>query len=201
MKGLINEELFEPVTRYFRFKGIMEEMTNKKNITMIDLGCGPNCYFYAYAKNRGVSFNKYIGIDPLLTEGTLEKFETISEMKLIKSSLIKKIPFRGDPVDYIIGSAFIEHVDFPAEILNDAIKLLKKGGKIIFTTPTPKNKIILETLSFKLGLLARREIEEHKNYFDDQKLRSLIWPGHKKIVYRHKYFEFELNNLFSITKI
>lgn len=200
MPGIINEELLEPVARFFRFRTIIREMTKKRDIIVVDLGCGPSCFFYDYALRNGVTFRRYIGVDPLLATGTIRRHRDNRRVDLISAPLAKKLPLKGEIADYIIGSAFIEHVNFPGEIINDAIRILKKGGKIILSTPTHRAKWILELLSHGFGLLARREIEEHKNYFDGDELKSLVEPGQKGVRSEHCFFEFGLNNLFIVTR-
>ena len=59
---------------------------------------------------------------------------------------------------------------------------------------------MLEFLSFNLGLISSREIEEHKTYFDKEDLIALVGPMTVPIEMHHTYFEFGYNNLFVIKK-
>jgi SAM-dependent methyltransferase len=198
---IFEEEFFEPFLRQFRFKQAIKHIEKNKPLVLLDLGCGPNIPFYFFAKKNKVIFKRYIGIDPLLNKKLINKFFSKSGVLILNQSVIKKIPLPSLSVDYIVAFAFLEHIENPKEIVEESLRILKHGGKIILTTPTPKAKKILEFLSFKLKLVSPREIAEHKNYFTKENLLSLIPKNkelHLKII--HHYFEFGLNNLLVIIK-
>jgi len=198
---IFEEEFFEPFLRQFRFKQAIKHIEKNKPLVLLDLGCGPNIPFYFFAKKNKVIFKRYIGIDPLLNKKLINKFFSESGVLILNQSVIKKIPLPSLSVDYIVAFAFLEHIENPKEIVEESLRILKHGGKIILTTPTPKAKKILEFLSFKLKLVSPREIAEHKNYFTKENLLSLIPKNkelHLKII--HHYFEFGLNNLLVIIK-
>lgn len=193
---ILEENILEPLLRYLRYhKGLMHLKNNSLNAyTLVDLGCGPKIQFYQYAKQRGVQFKKYIGIDPLLITAARK-----NGLLLKKAPLTNNIPLKDESVDYIVGFAFLEHIDHPEKIIQEAVRVLKEGGKAVFTTPTPLAKRMLEFLSYKLGLISRREIEEHKTYFTKELLVSML-PKNLSVVYEHSYFELGMNNLFVIAK-
>lgn len=191
-----DEERLEPVARWFRFKEGLREISKEKPITIMDLGCGPKIRFYHFANKNGIKIKKYIGIDPLIKINSKDP-----QIKLIKSPINKKINLTSNSLDYIVGFAVLEHVDNPDYVLKECLRILKKGGKLILSTPTPRAKGVLEFLSFKLNLISPREIREHKNYFDKKILTSLVKSTYKnKTAIRHKYFELGMNNLLVVTK-
>ena len=191
------EPFLEPIARYLRFNKGITQITAKKPIVIVDLGCGPYKPFYFYAKNHGVKIKKYIGIDPLLSNKFFESTDKNNRVSLLRNSLEKKIPLPSSSVDYVVSFAALEHFNHPQDILNDAIRILKRHGKIILTTPTKIAKPLLEFLE-KIGLVSSREIHEHKHYFDKKSLKGLISVKNVKI--RHIYFEAGLNNLLVIEK-
>lgn len=200
MNILFEEEFLERFARSARFSQGSKIIDKSKNIVIVDLGCGPSIRFFKYLKQtKKLGIIKYIGIDPLLSEKTIKKYTNNKRLKLIKSSLGRKIPLKNNIADYVVGFAFIEHLENPKEIIEEAARITKKGGTIIFASPTPKAKKILEFLAFRLSLFSRQEIAEHKNYFDRESFNKLI-SGVKNIVYNHKYFELGLNNLFELSK-
>lgn len=193
-----DEPIFEPLARLFRFREGIPYLVKRKSIVIVDLGCGPNAPFYYFAIQKGIEIKKYVGIDPLLSKKTISIHNKNNTVQLIKNSLEKKIPFPSNKADYVVGFATLEHFDHPKGILNDAIRILKKGGKIILTTPTFRAKPMLEFME-KIGLLSSREIHEHKNYFDKNSLRKIIVSKNLRV--QHHYFEFGLNNLLIIEKL
>lgn len=187
--NLFKEAILEPPARWWRYRKCLRFFPKKKFV-VLDLGSGPDCVWGRELVGR---YKKYIAIDPLI-ESKRE-----SNWTLIKKSLVKKIPLLAASVDVVISTAFIEHVDYPGEILTEGIRVLKKGGVLILTTPTPLAKNLLEFLAFRLGWISRREIREHKNYFDRQSLMKLL-SGIKVTKIEHEYFEGGLNNLLVVTK-
>lgn len=192
-----DEPLLEPLARLFRFREGIPYVAKHKPVVIVDLGCGHKAPFYSFIKQYSVKIKKYIGIDPLLSKKTIQLHSKNNKKWLIKKSLEKKIPLPSSMADYVVSFATFEHFDYPKEILNDAIRILKKGGKLILTTPTPRSKPILEFLE-KIGLLSSREIHEHKHYFDKNSLRKIIVSKNVKV--SHRYFEMGLNNLLIISR-
>jgi len=147
-----------------------------------------------------MDYKSYLGIDPLMNRSIKDKYRNNNRVRLIADPLKKKIPLRDNSVDCITGFAFLEHVDNPKELVLDSIRVMKKDGVAIFTTPSKRSKKILEFLSYKLNLISKREVKEHKNYFDKKSLESILSGSKKGIKIHHEYFELGLNNLFVITK-
>lgn len=195
---ILSEPLLEPVARYLRFNKGFQCFKTLKFSKIVDLGCGPGIPFYHFLQKKGIVINKYIGIDPLLSDKTIKLFKDNSSIQIIKTGLVKRIPIPSSSVDYVISFATLEHFNDPKGILNDAIRILKNGGKIILTTPTFRAKPLLEFLE-KIGLLSSREIHEHKHYFDKNSLRKIIIPKNVRVL--HHYFEMGLNNLLVIEKL
>jgi len=193
------EEILEPFARYIRFKKTLNHIPKHKGLVILDVGCGPKIRFYFFAKSFGIKLKKYIGLDPLLDEDIISKYKDNKSVSLVKKKFISTLNLKGQSVDCVISHAFLEHVENPSGFINESIRIVKNGGLIILTTPSPKSRKILEFLSLKLKLLSKREIEEHKNYFNKKTLSSLVSKNNLKAVkIFHKYFTFGLNNLFII---
>ncbi len=191
------EELLEPPARFLRFWVGLAAMRRRKKVRLVDLGSGPEIRFRKFARFFGIDFEEYTAIDPLIN---YHKADSAS-LKLIKSTLTSKIPLEANSYDYVVAFATIEHMKYPAKIIDEAIKILRTGGRLIITTPTNQAKLLLETLAFKLGLISNREIEEHKNYFDRDELLSMVDSKQRQVKATHKYFELGLNNLLVVEKL
>ena len=196
---LFNQEPLEPIARRFRFHAGMRWINIQRPMTIADLGCGPKIRFYDYACKHSAFITKYYGVDPLLDKEKIKTHKNSNRISLIQNSFSKKIPLPDNSVDYVVGFAFLEHIDYPFEILNDSLRLLKAHGKAIFTAPSPLAKYILEFLSFKLKLISPREIAEHKQYFTRNMLVKATF-NHPQVIVHHSYFEFGLNNLLVLEK-
>ncbi|MFH2118356.1 MAG: methyltransferase domain-containing protein, partial [Candidatus Paceibacterota bacterium] len=181
------EELLEPVARLFRFRHALDQLPADKPIKIADLGCGPKLRLYHFLTDKNIRIGQFIGIDPLVNQSVI-KAQQSTKVKIINKPLLKKIALESQSVDFVTAFAFFEHIDHPREILAEAYRILRPGGKIIITVPSPRAKLILEFLAFKLGLISRREIEEHKQYFDRESLFKILPKGVKRSQVTHRYF-------------
>ena len=65
-------------------------------------------------------------------------------------------------------------------------KHLKKGGKIILTTPTPQSKWLLESLA-SLHILDKQNIEEHKHYWNMKEIYDLAEMNGLRVEFYEKF--------------
>jgi len=196
----MKEELLEPIARLFRFNKSLSYIPKNTLITVVDLGCGMEIRFYKFLKKNGIIINKYFGVDPLIDNCIIRKYKGNNKIILIKNPLTKFIPLESNSVDLVVGFAFLEHIDHPRLLIKETYRILKINGAALYTTPTIPAKKILEFLAFKLNLISKREIKEHKRYFSKQSLIELLKSFKKNIIITHKYFEFGLNNLLYLKK-
>nr|WP_319271801.1 methyltransferase domain-containing protein [uncultured Draconibacterium sp.] len=80
----------------------------------------------------------------------------------------------GLSVDTIVSLAVIEHMTV-GDVVTSFRKfkrILRKGGRIILTTPTKMSKPVLEFLAL-IRLLDKKNIEEHKHYWNKNELFQL----------------------------
>lgn len=178
----MKEPILEPLLRHFRFRKILRHIS--PNSIVVDIGCGHTPHLL----NRLERFIKEgTGLDQLVINGKKGK------IKLVSSVLKRKIPIKSNYADHVTLIAVLEHLESPNELLKEAFRILKPGGKFLLTTPSHLNKPLLEFLAFKLNIVSPREIAEHKRYFWKSELVSVV----KKagfINIHHEYFEFFLNN-------
>lgn len=186
----MNEPVLEPILRQLRFKKVIPEI--KPNSVVVDIGCGHTPHLL----NRLESYIRDgVGVDPLTQRGKMKNIRLISKM------LGNKIPLKNGSADHVTLVAVLEHLDDPQAILSDAYRILKRGGTLVLTTPTPVTKPILEFLSFGLGVVSQREIAEHKRYFWKTDLEAvIIQAGFSRSKTRHQYFELFCNNFLVARK-
>jgi len=181
-----DEPVLEPLLRQIRFgvaKSLLENILIKDSL-VLDYGCGPEGKFYKYLKKNKIPFKKYIGYDPL------SKDEIMSKDVLITADFKKIMNLK---YDLITMFAVLEHLDYPYFDFSFLNKIMKRNGYLILTTPTKSAKFILEFLSYKLGMVSEREIEEHKHYFSVSEIASLFKKYGFKVLYK-KIFELGMNN-------
>lgn len=186
------EPILEPLFRWLRFhvakKFLDSFLTEKTNI--LDFGCGPESMFYKYITNENFKFNKYVGFD------LLARKEIDTSKKLISRDFDK---VKDSRFHLLSMFAVLEHLDYPDFDFSFVTKLVLPGGYLLLTTPTKISKPVLEFLSYKLGIVSRREIEEHKHYFNIKEIVELFSKyGFQKV--DAKVFELGMNNYVLLKK-
>jgi SAM-dependent methyltransferase len=179
---ILKEELLEPVLRRIRIRKIKKFIP--KNCILCDIGCGFNASFLHTISDHihtGYGFDKKIKDD---------QFDNIILKNLDVSG---RIPLNNESVDCVTLLAVLEHLEDPKKIVFESYRILKNGGIILITTPTPKSKPLLEFLSFRLHIVSPAEIRDHKHYFSKKELYILLEEiGFHRVVVSE--FEYGLNN-------
>jgi len=165
----------------------------KNGAMVVDIGCGPGMNLLRYISQKITSG---VGIDRRLV-----KPYKFNNLELLTFDFDKTLdwPLKPDHFDQAFSLALIEHVDRPEIVVDNSYKILKKGGTLYMTTPTTFSKPILEFLAYRLKIIDRREIEEHKHYFTKSELIELLTDaGFKNI--KHHYFELGCNHFIEAKK-
>ena len=155
-----------PLTRFLRSINAEKYIINSERL--LDIGCGDG-YFIKRSKSR----ERY-GLDKLLGD---EVKETLN--------------FPDEYFDYITMLAVIEHIEAPEKLLEEIYRVLRPGGKLVFTTPKKQAEFILR--------LYARDIEgEHESYFDLVRVNNLAADMFDVVGYHT--FIFGLNQVFCLKK-
>lgn len=204
--SLKDEPYLEKWARLFRYNTSLPVvkmlLKKKKVISLLDVGCGQDVLYYkflAYHFPQDMHRIKYAGLDPLIDKKQVAN----KDINIITAQYEKYLRDTKDRYDLVVIFAVLEHVDDPTDLMVVLSQLLVAGGYLIGTTPTQPAKPVLEFLSYKLGYIAEREIDEHKNYFDRQSILNIFAAVAKNGQFHtfHRYFEIILNNFFLVKKI
>lgn len=98
---------------------LWEEITKASKYArgnLLDIGCGEKPYYEIF-KNKVAS---YIGLD-------------LKGGDIVGSAL--KLPFPDEHFTTVFSSQVIEHVEYPFLMMDEAARVLKKGGYFILTAP------------------------------------------------------------------
>ena len=176
----------------FRYSQVDKYVTYESNI--VDIGCGQEGKFLLKNKNKilyGYGFDYKI------------KNRKVDNITFINNSNINGFPLDNESIDTIFLNAVLEHLNSPKAILLDCLRILKKNGSIIITTPTPESKVLLEFLAFKLHIINESEIKEHVHYYSKEDIDSLVLElnkSYKLELVKYKKFELGFNSLVVIKK-
>lgn len=173
---------FDKFIRYLRFRKILPYIG--KNKIICDLGCGDGTTLGTISKR--------------VKEGCgLDKKAALSDKKnlyFIAADISKPLPLADEKFDLVLSLAVLEHLESPDLILSETRRILKTGGKLILTTPSPRARPLLEFFAFKLKLISKDEIGDHKHYYSKKELKDRLVKFGFKII-KIKYFEFGFNLL------
>ncbi|MCK5320167.1 class I SAM-dependent methyltransferase [Candidatus Parcubacteria bacterium] len=192
--GEKNRAWFDNILFYLRSRHIIKKIKKiPGHLSIIDIGCGYNPKLLVKI-SQVASFKKAFGIDLSINNNFSNK-----KIKLIESSMEKKLPLQDSSFNIVLSTAVIEHLNNYELALKEIYRILKSGGYLFLTTPSPQAKPILEFLAFKLKIIDDLEIKDHKRYFSSQQLKNILSQiGYKKIII--KKLQMGLNNLFICQK-
>lgn len=102
---------------------------------VLDIGCGDGTLTYELSARAG----HVCGIDdsllPLqLAHAEFDRRRPISRPLLARADA-RRLPFPDDAFDCVVLADVIEHIDFPDAVMEEALRVLRRGGQILVTTP------------------------------------------------------------------
>ncbi|MBP9760296.1 MAG: methyltransferase domain-containing protein [Candidatus Pacebacteria bacterium] len=163
--------------------------------TMVDLGCGHRAPLLHKLLTCGMA-QRGIGVDLAPTPTPPHP-----AIELIQGDLNEPIDIPDIHVDVVFSLAVIEHLTKPAIHAREAYRILKPGGVLLLTTPSPRGKPLLEFLAYRLGVIDRREIDDHKYYFNSIELQNLLeYSGFTRSTINARTFQLGMNNLVVAVK-
>lgn len=184
------EPILEPLLRKWRIRKILPSIQTIKEPTILDVGCG-------------VEAKLLHDLEPYIKQGVGVDFKCLEQetdtIKTMQVSLGQRLPFEDNSFDIITMLAVVEHLEHHESIIREAFRVLKPGGVLIGTTPSRLAKPVLEFLSFKLGIVSKEEILDHKRYYNKQDITDLMrQAGFENC--EHHYFQAGMNNFFCCQK-
>jgi SAM-dependent methyltransferase len=106
------------------------------------------------------------------------------------------LPLKNSSFDAALSLATLEHLDEPDLHLREIHRTLKPNGILILTTPSPRGKPVLEFLAYRLKIIDRQEIEDHRQYFNTIMLEtSLERAGFRPASISARTFQLGMNNI------
>jgi len=183
------EPFLEPLLRELRIRKVIKKIP--QNGMVCDVCCGGGTLLFRISSKIGGG----VGLD--------RKIENKKENNILFKDidLDEEIPEESGVFDCVTLLAAIEHLPNPGKIMCECFRILRSGGKILITTPSPVAKPILEFLSFGLGIVSPEHIKEHKYYFKENDLISLCeTAGFRKENIFIKRFQFWCNIFLECVK-
>ncbi|MFA5926671.1 MAG: class I SAM-dependent methyltransferase [Patescibacteria group bacterium] len=185
--GQDGESTLDRIIKMLRFNRIKRNIPSQSCV--LDLGCGFRGDFLVALSNH---IKSGLGIDMSVSS------EVTADNISLKTGIVdKRLDVKDDSMDVVTSLALIEHLDDPKTFLSESHRVLKSGGTLLLTTPSIKAKPILELLAFRLKVISRVEIADHKRYYSKETLENaLVDAGFDKSKVSILPFQFG-NNLFA----
>jgi cyclopropane fatty-acyl-phospholipid synthase-like methyltransferase len=156
---------------------------------VLDFGCGVNAWNAISIQNICLSVD---GVDRSLHQSgrihNINLYQDLDEIQAVK-------------YDVIMALAVFEHIK-PLQlrsVLESLHRFSHDNTIIIGTVPSRRSRQVLEVLSYKLKLIDRSQIEDHKVYYDDLWMREIVddtgWT-----LQTFKTFQLGMNCFFELRK-
>ena len=154
---------------------------------ILDIGC----YQGEFLQHMGDRIVDSIGIDPLATESETDNYI------LRKSTFIPPTEFASESFDAIVILATLEHMIHTEDIAMECARILRPGGRVIVTVPSPLVDQIIDLL-VRVKVLDGMSMEEHHG-FQPSQLPHIFRKASLSLL-RWRRFQLGLNNLFIFEK-
>lgn len=166
---------------------------------VLDFGCGRHLTtlraLYGRAKARYGIDSAFVKTKSHKTSdgiGVVGSFEDLRAM--LKTD--------NESIQCILSLACFEHLEPEScrQVLRELATIVAKDAFLVGTAPTPPAKPVLEFLSYRLGLIDRSQIEDHKIYYDQKTLSDMIsGTGWEMVEYRR--FQLGMNSFFRLGRL
>ncbi len=159
-----------------------------KGSRVLDIGCHQGEFLLW----MGGKIAPSVGYDPLY-----EKNSNPGEHQFFAHNFQEGLPLDDRSFDAIVLLATIEHIPEKSVMAREAARLLRAGGRVIITVPSPLVDKILDLLLL-LRIVDGMSLEEHHGFLPNE-LPDIFIPEGFRLGKKQK-FQFGLNNLYVFEK-
>lgn len=147
---------FEKILASLRYLKIRKYIDSVSHPICVDIGCGFHGGFLRRIENR---IGGGYGFDIRANEAKYGKVRIINNSKYHG-----RVPLKNEKADCVFMLAVLEHLPVDTPLLSEAVRVLKRNGYFIVTTPAPAAKPVLEFLSFRLHLVSEESINSGRHF-------------------------------------
>jgi SAM-dependent methyltransferase len=150
---------------------------------VLDIGCHQGEFF----DYLGDWILYGVGIDPLAP------IRTTSRYQLLPQWFSGRLDVLGGSFDAITLLATLEHIPEKGGLIRECFRLLRPGGRVILTVPSPHVDAVVAWLRV-MRLADGMSIEQHHDFRPIETLQLFL--RNQFVLEKHERFQMGLNNLF-----
>lgn len=102
--------------------------------------------------------------------------------------------------DCVLMIALIEHLFNQKFVMDEIVQVLKPGGIVVITTPTPIGNDVVHRLGAAFGLFAKAAVDDHIVIYNRHRFKILSNEIGLKLKY-HRYFQIYCNQIAILENI
>jgi len=161
--------------------------------TVMDFGCGHQALFLQSVKDH---IKLGIGLDYDAAPA-----RPAPNLEIQQFHFKDRFAFPDRHFDQVTILAVLEHIppDQVGILFREFHRILKPGGQVLLTTPTPASKPLLEFLAFKLKIISGPEIADHKHYYSRADIHALA-AAQGFACTAYETFQLGLNSFAALTR-
>jgi len=168
------------------------QITNmiEKDAVVCDIGCGSSASLLHSISKK---IKKGIGLDQFVKDCEAGNIAT-------KKTDIdgKRLPPEDSSCDAVLFLAVIEHLNNPEKTVLEIHRILKPGGRVLLTTPSPSSRPLLEFLA-SIGIINKEEVMDHKHYFSKEEMLQILRDAKFRDI-KFSYFQLGFNQRATAVK-
>jgi SAM-dependent methyltransferase len=174
--------------RSLELKTIYQNLKKTKLLQpSLDLGCGDG-----YIANLLFGSQLTYGLD----NNEAEDVQVAIKNKIYNKVLIataEKIPLKPSSLNTVFSNSVIEHIPDNEAVLSEVARLLKPGGKFVFTAPCHNfTKFIMSSFPLprplaKLFTIKRNKMLNHYHLYSDSEWRKRLYSHQLRII-KYAYY-------------
>jgi SAM-dependent methyltransferase len=154
---------------------------------VLDIGCHQGEFLESFGERIGPS----VGLDPLAPP------TANCRHRLLGQPFVEPLSFADACFDVVVMLATFEHIREKEPLCRECRRLLRSGGRVLVTVPSPRVDGILAVLC-RLRVADGMSLEEHHGF--DPRTTPELFLRHGFILEHHHGFQFGLNHLFVFRK-
>lgn len=170
---ILTSNIFERFGAYLSRQLIKKYLPSQTKY-ILDVGCGFNAHNSINLKKKGYQIH--------LLDEKINKTIQGNNVKIYEGDFFKILPkLNKNFYEFIINVNVLEHLTDRRIFLKHLYYNLKTDGTLIINVPSKLGQIVFEFLSYKLKIMPKEQIEDHKIYYTKKKLmEDLLIAGFEK---------------------